>query len=65
MISTNGIRETPNHYILPEGVNNGVPIPKKFFDKDGNFDLSLATGEEACAYLRAVGVNVMSPRMFD
>lgn len=59
---TNGIRETDNAYELPEGINGGVAIPKKFFNKEGELDLRLATGDEACGYLRALGVNIV-PRI--
>ena len=51
-----GIKETEEAYVLPAGVNNGVPIKKKFFDKDGEIDLRQVTGEEAAAYIRGVGI---------
>jgi hypothetical protein len=58
----NGVRESRDAYELPEGINAGVSIPKKFFNADGELDLRLATGDEAVGYLRALGVNIV-PRM--
>jgi hypothetical protein len=54
----NGVKEEGDCYVLPDGVNNGVPLPKKLFNKDGMFDLSLATGKEACNYLRRLGISI-------
>jgi hypothetical protein len=59
----NGVRETEDSYILPEGINQGVPIPKKFFDEEGNFDLRRASGMEAVTYLRRLGINLVVPMM--
>jgi hypothetical protein len=50
------IIETDDAYLMPEELNNGVPILKKWFDKEGNLDLRLATGPEAKRYLEALGV---------
>lgn len=52
------IVETDTHYLMPKDLNNGVAIPKKFFDAKGEMDLRLATGEEACQYLRAIGLDL-------
>lgn len=57
----NGVTETETSYILSHGLNNGVAIPKKFFDKKGEFDLRQATGPEVATYIRRLGVNVMVP----
>jgi hypothetical protein len=57
-INPNQIKETENAYILPEGVNAGVSIPKKFFDKQGDLNLSQVTGPEAVRYLNALGLNI-------
>lgn len=57
----NGVRDLGNSWQLPSGINNGVPIPKTFFDEEGNFDLRRATGPQALAYLRKVGVNISIP----
>jgi hypothetical protein len=56
--NVNGIRETATAYEVPKTLNNGVAIPKKFFNQDGEIDLRQATGPEALSYLRAVGVNI-------
>ncbi len=56
--ASNGIKETATAYEVPSDLNNGVAIPKKFFDKDGEIDLRQATGPEALGYLRAVGLNI-------
>jgi len=52
------IVETEDAYLMPDDLNNGVPIPKKFFTKDGEFDLRLATGPEAKHYMEALGVHL-------
>ena len=53
-----GVREDSSSYILPDGVNNGVAMKKKWFNEEGMLDLRLATGEEASAYLRGLGVKI-------
>ena len=55
-ISPRGVKETENAYILPEGVNNGVPIPKKVFDEHGEIDLRRMKGDEGAAYIRSLGI---------
>jgi hypothetical protein len=50
--------EHDDSYELPEHINNGVKIPKVFFNKDGDLDLSKATGPMAVRYLNAVGLNI-------
>lgn len=52
------ITETETHYLMPADLNNGVAIPKKFFNAKGDLDLRLATGPEACNYLRALGLDM-------
>lgn len=52
------IVETDTMYLMPEEINNGVPIPKKFFDEEGNLDLSRGTGEEVRRYMEALGVSL-------
>lgn len=54
-----GVEDTGTAYKLPNEVNNGVPIPKKFFNADGDLDLSQATGREAVVYLKALGLNIL------
>lgn len=54
----NNITETDSHYLMPQDLNNGVAIPKKFFNDKGEMDLRLATGPEACNYLRALGLDL-------
>jgi hypothetical protein len=54
-----GVEDTGTAYKLPNDVNNGVPIPKKFFNADGDLDLSQATGREAVTYLKALGLNIL------
>lgn len=54
--------EHEDSYELPKDVNNGVRIPKQFFNEEGEIDLSRATGPQAVGYLRAVGINI--PTMF-
>lgn len=52
-VGTNGKkRNIPSNAYVPEGV------PDKFFDKDGNLDCSLVTGDEAVQYLNAVGIKI-------
>lgn len=50
--------EDDNTYILPRDVNNGARIPKRFFDKEGELNLSKATGPEAVRYLNNLGLNI-------
>lgn len=57
-IANSKIVETDTHYLMPADLNNGVAIPKKFFNAKGDLDLRLATGDEACAYLRALGLDL-------
>jgi hypothetical protein len=57
----NGIVETETSYIMPRGINNGVAVPKKFFDADGSFNLRLATGPEAATYIRRLGISITVP----
>lgn len=57
----NGVRDLGDSWQLPPNINNGVAIPKKFFDEEGNLDLRRATGPEALAYLRKVGINLSIP----
>lgn len=57
-VSRNGIRETADGYEMPDHLNNGVSIPKKFFSDDGEIDLRQSTGPEAVKYLQAVGINI-------
>lgn len=57
----NNVRDIGDAWQLPGNINNGVPIPKKFFDEEGNFDLRRASGPEALAYLRKIGVNLTIP----
>lgn len=52
------VRETKDGYELPDNVNNGVSIPKKFFNNSGEIDLSHASGPEAVKYLQALGINI-------
>lgn len=59
----NGVRETETSYILPSEINNGVPIPKKFFNEEGDLDLRRATGMEAVTYLRKIGIQLTIPMM--
>lgn len=54
-----GVEDTGTAYKLPNDINNGVPIPKKFFNADGDLDLSQATGREAVIYLKALGLNIL------
>lgn len=61
--SSNGVKETDHAYVLPRDVNNGVAIPKRFFNKEGEVDLSKATGNEAVAYLNALGLNIGIPML--
>lgn len=56
------VEETDEAYILPEDVNNGVALPKTFFNKEGELDLSLQTGPAAVRYLQAIGLNVPTYR---
>lgn len=56
----NGVIETKDSYELPDEINNGVAIPKRFIDKDGEINLSKVTGPEAVRYLRAIGINIMA-----
>jgi hypothetical protein len=56
VVQPTGIVETEEAYILPAGVNNGVPIRKEFFDEEGELDLSRTTGPKAAGYLRALGI---------
>jgi hypothetical protein len=55
-ISPAGVRETDTAYILPEGVNNGMPIPKDAFDEEGEIDLRKLPGPKAAQYLRGLGI---------
>ena len=57
----NGVRDLGNAWAFPDSINKGVPIPKKFFDEEGNMDLRRASGPEAVAYLQKIGVNLMVP----
>lgn len=57
-INPNSIQETESAYVLPEGVNAGVSIPKKFFDEKGELNLSKVTGPEALGYLNALGLRI-------
>lgn len=56
---SNGVRETIDSYELPEGVNNGIAIPKVFFNDEGEVDLRQVTGPQAVRYLRSLGVNIV------
>lgn len=56
--NSSGIRETKTSYTMPADLNNGVAIPKKFFDEAGEIDLRQATGPEALGYMRAIGFNI-------
>jgi hypothetical protein len=56
LISPAGVKETEHTYVLPEGVNNGAPIPKDFFDEEGEIDLRQVTGDRAAQYLNAIGI---------
>jgi len=58
----NGIRETEDAYEMPSGLNKGVPVLKKWFNKEGELDLRLATGPEAVKYCNAIGINIAMPR---
>lgn len=55
---SNGVRETNDSYELPEGINNGVAIPKTFFNTEGEIDLRQVTGPVALKYLQAVGLSI-------
>jgi hypothetical protein len=57
----NGVKDLGNSYGLPNGINNGVPVPKKFFNEEGELDLRLATGPEAVTYLRKLGIQLTMP----
>lgn len=57
-VNPNNIIETEDGYILPEGTNNGIKIPKRFFDEEGELNLSKVTGDEAVTYLNALGLNI-------
>jgi hypothetical protein len=52
------IEETEDSYKLPSDINNGVAIPKKFFDDEGDLNLSKVTGAEAVRYCNAVGLKI-------
>ena len=63
VISPAGVKETEKAYTLPEGVNNGVHIPKKFFDEEGEIDLRRGSGPEVARYINALGIPlVVMPR---
>lgn len=55
-VSPRGIQETETAYVLPDGVNNGMPIPKKAFDEDGELDLRRLSGDQGAAYIRGLGI---------
>lgn len=55
-VSPAGVKETEGAYVLPKGVNNGVPINKKFFDENGDIDLRRGTGPEVANYIRRLGI---------
>jgi len=57
-VNTNGIHETKDAYEMPKTINEGVPIPKSFINKEGEIDLRQATGPQAVRYLRALGINI-------
>lgn len=50
--------EHDDSYELPQDINNGVKIPKTFFNTEGDLDLSKTTGPAAVRYLNAVGLNI-------
>lgn len=52
------VEELDDAYKLPSDINNGVAIPKKFFDGEGDLNLSKVTGNEAVRYLNAVGLGI-------
>jgi hypothetical protein len=54
----NGVVDLGTCWKLPDHINNGVPIPKKFFNEEGELDLRRATGNEAAAYLRGLGMKI-------
>lgn len=54
--------EHDDSYELPKDINNGVAIPKTFFNNEGDLDLSKTTGPNAVRYLNAIGLNI--PTMF-
>jgi hypothetical protein len=58
--STNGIREVGNVYEVPKTLNNGVAIPKKFFNEEGEIDLRKVPGREAVSYVRAIGIPIVT-----
>lgn len=53
------VTETANAYILPSGVNNNVPIPKKLVNERGELDLRKGTGDDAFNYLTKLGIPLM------
>lgn len=60
-INPNNVKDLGNAWQLPPSINNGVPIPKKFFNEEGDLDLRRATGPEALAYLRKLGIQISIP----
>jgi len=52
------IDELEDSYKLPQDINNGVAIPKTFFDDAGDLNLSKVTGPQAVRYLNAVGLGI-------
>jgi len=53
-----GVEEKGDFYVLDDEVNNGVPIPKKAFDENGELDLRKLKGEDAARYIRGLGINL-------
>lgn len=50
--------EHEDSYELEKDVNNGVAIPKSFFNEEGELDLSRTTGPNALKYMNALGFNI-------
>lgn len=50
--------EHEDSYELPSDINNGVAIPKTFFNDEGDLDLSKVTGPQAVKYLNGLGLRI-------
>jgi hypothetical protein len=56
---TVNVQETETSYQLPKDINNGVAIPKTFFDEEGELNLRQVSGPQALRYLNMLGLNIM------
>ena len=52
------VQETEDSYQLPDNINNGVALPKTFFEEEGELNLSKVKGSQAVKYLNALGLNI-------